>query len=57
MVFTIYGYGGHLEFRIMTFLAKGQGSIRGYFGLTILEKLNTFVNLVCLHNLNVTTCF
>ena len=22
MVFTIYGYVGHLEFRIMTFLAK-----------------------------------
>ena len=37
---------------------KGLGSIRGYFGLNILEKLNTFVELVLdLHNLNVITCF
>ena len=25
------------------FLIKGLGSIRGYFGLNIFEKLNTFV--------------
>ena len=38
--------------------SKGLGSIRGYFGLNILGKLNTFVYLVLdLHNLNVITCF
>ena len=32
MVFTIYGHGGHIEFRIMTFLAK--------FCKTIIQMLN-----------------
>ena len=37
---------------------KGLGSIRGYFGLNILGKLNTFVYLVLyLNNLNVIACF
>ena len=37
---------------------KGLGSIRGYFCLNILGKLNTFVHLVLyLHNVNVITCF
>ena len=37
---------------------KGLGSIRGFFGLNILGKLNTFVKLVLyLHNLNIITCF
>ena len=42
----------------MNLYTKGLGSIRGYFGLNILGKLNTFVKLVLdLHNLNVITCF
>ena len=42
----------------MTSLLKGLGSIRGYFGLSILGKLNTFVYFVSyLNNLNVIACF